>query len=140
MAPFKDEQILIIAPGSRTTLAQLGLPESLTPARFRVRSCMFPAEKSGEFEPNKVRRKDVPPADGDAEPEYEEDVLSEQGAIWPIQQGRIVDWDCFFALIDNVYRNINPPFHTAILLIAQPIWTPKEHEKIAQFIFEKLKP
>ncbi|TIA84434.1 actin-like ATPase domain-containing protein [Aureobasidium pullulans] len=140
MAPFKDEQILIIAPGSRTTLAQLGLPESLTPARFRVRSCMFPAEKPGEFEPNKVRRKDAPPADGDSEPEYEEDVLSEQGAVWPIQQGRIVDWDCFFALVDHVYRNINPPFHTAVLLIAQPTWTPKEHEKIAQFIFEKLKP
>ncbi|KAI5273553.1 actin-like ATPase domain-containing protein [Aureobasidium subglaciale] len=140
MAPFKDEQILIIAPGSRTTLAQLGLPESLTPARFRVRSCMFPAEKPGEFEPNKVRRKDAPPADGDSEPEYEEDLLSEQGAVWPIQQGRVVDWDCFFALIDHVYRNINPPFHTAILLVAQPIWTPKEHEKIAQFIFEKLKP
>lgn len=101
---------------------------------------MFPAEKPGEFEPNKVRRKDAPPADADSEPEYEEDVLSEQGAIWPIQQGRIVDWDCFFALIDHVYRNINPPFHTAVLLIAQPIWTPKEHEKIAQFIFEKLKP
>ncbi|THV76616.1 actin-like ATPase domain-containing protein [Aureobasidium pullulans] len=140
MAPFKDEQILIIAPGSRTTLAQLGLPESLTPARFRIRSCMFPAEKPGEFEPNKVRRKDAPPADGDSEPEYEEDVLSEQGAVWPIQQGRIVDWDCFFALVDHVYRNINPPFHTAVLLIAQPTWTPKEHEKIAQFIFEKLKP
>ncbi|THW95681.1 actin-like ATPase domain-containing protein [Aureobasidium pullulans] len=140
MAPFKDEQILIIAPGSRTTLAQLGLPESLTPARFRVRSCMFPAEKPGEFEPNKVRRKDAPPADADSEPEYEEDVLSEQGAVWPIQQGRIVDWDCFFALVDHVYRNINPPFHTAVLLIAQPTWTPKEHEKIAQFIFEKLKP
>ncbi|TIA15671.1 actin-like ATPase domain-containing protein [Aureobasidium pullulans] len=140
MAPFKDEQILIIAPGSRTTLAQLGLPESLTPARLRIRSCMFPAEKPGEFEPNKVRRKDAPPADGDSEPEYEEDVLSEQGAVWPIQQGRIVDWDCFFALVDHVYRNINPPFHTAVLLIAQPTWTPKEHEKIAQFIFEKLKP
>ena len=101
---------------------------------------MFPAEKPGEFEPNKVRRKDAPPADGDSEPEYEEDVLSEQGAVWPIQQGRIVDWDCFFALVDHVYRNINPPFHTAVLLIAQPTWTPKEHEKIAQFIFEKLKP
>lgn len=101
---------------------------------------MFPAEKPGEFEPNKVRRKDAPAVDGDSEPEYEEDVISEQGAIWPIQQGRIVDWDCFFALIDHVYRNINPPFHTAILLIAQPIWTPKEHERIAQFIFEKLKP
>lgn len=101
---------------------------------------MFPAEKPGEFEPNKVRRKDAAPADGDSEPEYEEDVLSEQGAVWPIQQGRIVDWDCFFALVDHVYRNINPPFHTAVLLIAQPTWTPKEHEKIAQFIFEKLKP
>jgi actin-related protein 9 len=101
---------------------------------------MFPAEKDGEFEPNKVRRKDAPPTDGDSEAEYEEDILSEQGAVWPIQQGRIADWDCFFALIDHVYRNINPPFHTAVLLIAQPIWTPKEHERIAQFIFEKLKP
>ncbi|KAL1311218.1 hypothetical protein AAFC00_001409 [Neodothiora populina] len=158
MPPFRDEQILIIAPGSRNTLVQLGLPESLTPPRFHFRSCMFPAEKDGEFEPNKVRRKEKAAntgapqteTDGDGaqqdqtnddnnDPEYEEDLVSEEGALWPIRNGAIVDWPCFFALMDHVYRTINPPFHTAILLVAEPTWTPKEHERITQFFFEKYK-
>lgn len=118
---------------------------------------MFPAENDGEYEPNKVRRKDKPAANGNGapqnatadvsqpaangeeEPVYEEDLVSEEGAIWPIRAGKIVDWPCFFALMDHVYRTVNPPFHTAILLIAEPIWTPKEHEKITQFFFEKFK-
>src|SRR5947207_6728485 len=49
----------IIAPGSQTTLAQLGLPESFTPARFRFPTRMFMAEKKGEWEPYKVREKVV---------------------------------------------------------------------------------
>jgi actin-related protein 9 len=117
---------------------------------------MFPAEKEGEFEPYKIRRKQdkaaatngAPPADahddqkpavGDDEIVWEEDRISEEGAIWPIQEGRIVDWSCFFALLTHVYNTLNPPFHTAILLIAQPAWTPREHEKITQFFFEKFK-
>ncbi|QIW95181.1 hypothetical protein AMS68_000699 [Peltaster fructicola] len=156
MPLFKDDQILIIAPGSQTTLAQLGLPESYTPARYRLRSCMFAAEKAGEYEPIKIRKKLQAPApaqpqtNGDAtngeqpeakaeEPEWEEDRLSEEGAIWPIQGGRIVDWPCFYALMDHVYKTINPSFHTPILLIAQPIWTAKDHEHVTQFFFERFK-
>ncbi|KAH6616398.1 actin-domain-containing protein [Boeremia exigua] len=157
MPPFKDDQIIVIAPGSQTTLAQLGLPESFTPARVRLRSRMFPAEKEGEFEPYKIRRRqdkpaekpagqDVgaqgeakPTADGEDEIVWEEDRISEEGAIWPIQEGKITDWPCFFALITHVYNTLNPPFHTAILLITQPAWTPREHEKLAQFFFEKFK-
>ncbi|KAI4644791.1 uncharacterized protein J4E78_009610 [Alternaria triticimaculans] len=156
MPPFKDDQIIIIAPGSETTVAQLGLPESFTPARLRVRSRMFPAEKEGEFEPYKIRRKqDQPtatngdptdesqeekkPSEGDDDVVWEEDRVSEEGAIWPIQQGRIVDWPCFFALITHTYNSLNPPFHTPILLITQPAWTPREHEKLTQFFFEKFK-
>ncbi|KAK7191281.1 hypothetical protein DPSP01_008351 [Paraphaeosphaeria sporulosa] len=158
MPPFKDEQIIIIAPGSETTVAQLGLPESFTPARLRVRSRMFPAEKPGEWEPYKIRRRNEKPdapaaAPQDGAPEgseskttgaeddvvYEEDRVSEEGAVWPIQEGKIVDWSCFFALITHVYNALNPPFHTPILLIAQPVWTPKEHEKLTQFFFEKFK-
>jgi actin-related protein 9 len=117
---------------------------------------MFPAEKEGEFEPYKIRRKqdqpaatngeskdesqeDKKPAEGDDEVVWEEDRVSEEGAIWPIQQGRIVDWPCFFALITHTYNSLNPPFHTPILLITQPAWTPREHEKITQFFFEKFK-
>lgn len=70
---------------------------------------------------------------------YEEDRVSEEGAVWPIREGRIANWSCFFALITHVYNTLNPPFHTPILLIAQPVWTPKEHEKLTQFFFEKFK-
>ncbi|KAF2473319.1 uncharacterized protein BDR25DRAFT_332922 [Lindgomyces ingoldianus] len=156
MPPFKDEQIIIIAPGSETTVAQLGLPESFTPARIRVRSRMFPAEKEGEWEPYKVRRRSDKPemsapahdAQGavlnpanrdDDDIVYEEDRVSEEGAVWPIQQGRIVNWPCFFALVTHVYNTMNPPFHTPILLIAQPAWAPREHERLTQFFFEKFK-
>lgn len=116
---------------------------------------MFPADKAGEYEPNKVRRKEKPAAndaqedaaangaqpsnDATDEADYEEDMISEEGAVWPIQGGKIVDWQCFFALMDHVYRTINPPFHTAILVVAEPTWTPKEHERITQFFFEKYK-
>src|SRR5438552_3576751 len=51
------DRVKIIAPGSQTTLAQLGLPESFTPARLRLPSRMFPAEKKGEWEPYKIREK-----------------------------------------------------------------------------------
>ncbi|KAK3077354.1 hypothetical protein LTS18_010499, partial [Coniosporium uncinatum] len=92
MAPFKDEQVIIIAPGSQTTLAQLGLPESFTPARFRIRSRMFPAPKEGEWEPYKIRRRErnhglQTPSSGpqglsneEDNAEYEEDPVSEDGA------------------------------------------------------------
>lgn len=126
---------------------------------------MFPAEKEGEFEPYKIRRRQdkpvekpvekpagqegeaqgeaqgetKPATDGDDEIVWEEDRISEEGAIWPIQDGKITDWPCFFALISHVYNTLNPPFHTAILLITQPAWTPREHEKLAQFFFEKFK-
>lgn len=160
MPPFKDEQIIIIAPGSETTTAQLGLPESFTPARLRVRSRMFLAEKDGEWEPYKVRRRtdkternpvlqeeaeeinDMKKTFGEPEDDeiiYEEDPVSEEGAVWPISEGGITNWPCFFALMTHVYNTLNPPFHTPILLIAQPAWTPREHEKLTQFFFEKFK-
>ncbi|KAF2843113.1 actin-like ATPase domain-containing protein [Patellaria atrata CBS 101060] len=155
MPPFKEEQIIIIAPGSQTTLAQYGLPESLTPARVRVRSRLFPAEKEGEWEPFKVRRKEtkqilqeekdelreMQKSLGEKEEDvtYEEDFVTEEGAVWPIVEGKIMDWSCFFALMTHVFNALNPPFHTPILLVAQPCWTPKEQEKITQFFFEKFK-
>lgn len=157
----------IIAPGSQTTLAQLGLPESFTPAQLRTSTRMFPAEKKGEWEPLKVRERkvtkrkhDVPPepvdgdtamADGDGvaknaeneieeeESYFEEDATTEEGAIYPIRQGRVVDWSCLFALLTHIYNTLSPPFHTPILIITQPAWTAQDHETITQFFFEKFK-
>ncbi|KAJ9364062.1 hypothetical protein DTO280E4_1825 [Paecilomyces variotii] len=194
MPPFKDEHILIIAPGSQTTLAQLGLPESFTPARFRFPTRMFPAEKKGQFEPYKVREKrveaksangavpkedvemkDAEPAqqdnaegttntgdgktteaaDGSNEAEgteggqgteepkeeiiYEEDITSDEGAVYPLQNGRIVDWPCFFSLLTHIYNSLSPPFHTPIMFISEPAWSARDREIITQFVFEKFK-
>ncbi|KAI9820363.1 MAG: Actin-like protein arp9 (SWI/SNF complex component arp9) [Pycnora praestabilis] len=176
MPPFKDEHILIIAPGSQTTLAQLGLPESFTPARLHIPSRMFPAEKKGEWEPYRVREKrkekstitnglhsldshtntdttmtDVGGSNGiaangnikgiedDEETLYEEDVNSDEGSVYPLREGRVVDWSCFFALLNYVYNTLSPPFHTPILVITQPTWTAQDHETLTQFFFEKFK-
>jgi len=118
---------------------------------------MFQAEKTGEWEPYRVRRKEKPkqPAptgegatgeDGqpataseEVEVEYEEDMSSDEGAVYPIVDGRIVNWPCFFALMTHVYNYLSPPFHTPILLISQPCWTPRDHERLTQFFFEKFK-
>lgn len=55
MPPFKDENILIIAPGSQTTLAQLGLPESFTPASHKIPTRMFLAPDGKTWEPFRIR-------------------------------------------------------------------------------------
>lgn len=174
------------------TLAQLGLPESFTPARFRFPTRMFPGQKKGEYEPYRIRerRQPVDPSNGngtpsneplkadvemkdaesagqdgtgkteptektekpagdsadatdktEAQPEtfYEEDVTSDEGAVYPIVNGRIVHWPSFFALLTHIYNALSPPFHTPILMIAQPVWTARDREMITQFVFEKFK-
>ena len=130
---------------------------------------MFPAERKGEWEPLKVREKkitrhtnedstkgnsngDVAMDDGqgsapDHQPAeeteeeilYEEDPTTEEGAVFPLQCGRIVNWSCFFALLTHVYNTLSPPFHTPILVISQPAWTAQDHETLTQFFFEKFK-
>lgn len=169
------------------TLAQLGLPESFSPARFRFPTRMFPAEKKGEYEPYRIRERcqelkvsngtekpkedvemkdtdgaantesagnaEANQAEGTGEAEnngesndttveeifYEEDVTSDEGAIYPIENGRIVDWPCFFALLTHIYNALSPPFHTPIMLITEPVWSARDRETITQFVFEKFK-
>lgn len=70
---------------------------------------------------------------------YEEDVMSDEGAVYPIQKGRVVDWPCFFALLTHIYNTLSPPFHTPILIICDPVWTARDREILTQFIFEKFK-
>ncbi len=121
---------------------------------------MFPAEKKGEWEPLKIRTVRRPSQqqeatngetkeNGDTETKsesqngdsvtYEEDPASDEGAVWPIKEGRVVNWSCFFALMSYVHNCLSPPFHTPILLISEPCWTSQDHEKLTQFFFEKFK-
>ncbi|KAL2065487.1 hypothetical protein VTL71DRAFT_3157 [Oculimacula yallundae] len=150
MPPFKDDHILIIAPGSQTTLAQFGLPESFTPASHRFRTRVFLAPDGKSYEAHKIqsRKKDAA-INGDVdmagvgEGEQEEELVElpedEEGAIWPLKEGRIDDMPAFFAFLEHVKATFNAPLHTPVLLIAQPCWTAKNHEDLTQFLFEKFK-
>jgi actin-related protein 9 len=124
---------------------------------------MFLAEKDGEWEPYKVREKPlvakpkpVVEENGEApegaqettveaepqepEIEYYEDFQSEEDAVWPLVEGRIANWSCFFALLSYIHKRLSPHLHSPILLVAQPCWTTKDYEKLTQFFFEKFKP
>lgn len=69
----------------------------------------------------------------------EEDIISDEGAIYPIRNGHIVDWPCFLALLEHVYNTLSPPFHTPIIMLSEPAWTARDREILTQFIFEKFK-
>lgn len=82
---WREEQVLIICPGSQTTLAQVGCSE-LTPAAHRFPTRMFRDEDSDEWRPYhtyKRKRKGAP--EGDDEWEHVEDKDSTEGAVYPIR-------------------------------------------------------
>ncbi|KAI9650707.1 Actin-like protein arp9 (SWI/SNF complex component arp9) [Ciborinia camelliae] len=154
MPPFKDEHILIIAPGSQTTLAQLGLPESFTPPQRRFPTRMFLAPDGKTYEPYKIRQKKkdasattngdtemggIKEGKADEEEELEEVPEDDEGAIWPLKEGRIENLPAFCAFLHHVHNQLSPTLHTPVMLIAQPAWTAKNHEDLTQFIFEKFR-
>ncbi|KAH8599272.1 hypothetical protein B0O99DRAFT_504495 [Bisporella sp. PMI_857] len=148
MPPFRDENILLIAPGSQTTLAQLGLPESFTPAALRRPTRMFLAPDGKTYEPFKIRTEKRVITNGEdtamegAGDEVEEEVEypdDDEGAIYPLKEGRIDNMPAFLAFLQHIYNTLSPVLHTPVMLIAQPAWTAKNHEDLTQFIFEKFK-
>ncbi len=202
MAPFKLENVVIIAPGSRYVNAQMGIGETPTPPRFRFPSRMFPTDQPDRFEPVKIhvrkrvklqpgksqeQENGVPngtaingttngeqtaPADAEmtdaasqangtapmnadgtqgtatamemAEPTgeeeeefFEEDPESDEGAIWPIQQGRIEHFPCFAALMTHAYQSVNPNFNSPVCIVAQPSWTVRDLENLTRLVFQQ---
>lgn len=83
---WREEQVLIICPGSQTTLAQVGCNE-LTPPAYRFPTRMFKDQESDDWRPHHTfkRKKETPGAGGEDEWEYVEDIDSTEGAVYPIQ-------------------------------------------------------
>lgn len=78
---WREEQVLIICPGSRTTMAQLGCSELTPPAR-RMPTRMF--KEGDQWAPyHKTKRTTI--VNGVEEDEWLEDVDEDEGAVYPIQ-------------------------------------------------------
>lgn len=78
---WREEQVLIICPGSRTTMAQLGCSELTPPAR-RMPTRMF---KEGEHWAPYHKTKRTAIVNGVEEEEWLEDVDEDEGAVYPIE-------------------------------------------------------
>ena len=70
---------------------------------------------------------------------YEEDPIAEEGAVFPLENGRVINWSCFLALLEHIYNTLSPGLHTPILVVTQPCWTEDDHEFLTRFFFEKFK-
>ncbi|KAL7938090.1 actin-like ATPase domain-containing protein [Trichoderma chlorosporum] len=115
---WREEQILIICPGSKTTMAQLGCGE-LSPPAHRIPTRMFrDDEDSQQWRPYYTYKR-TKVIDGVEHEEWVEDVDEDKDAVWPIEGGRIVQMDAFLAFLDH--------------------WTRPDCETIARYIFEKTK-
>ncbi|OLN95634.1 SWI/SNF and RSC complexes subunit arp9 [Colletotrichum chlorophyti] len=145
---FREDQVLIICPGSQTTMAQLGCGE-LTPPVHRIPTRMFKDVETGEWRPfYTFKRKKAAAANGALaidgprtdEDEYEwvEDTDSTEGAVYPMQGGRIIHMEAFLAFLDHVHSMLTTTYHnTPIMLMASPQWCRPDTETIARYIFEK---
>ncbi|EGX92954.1 chromatin remodeling complex subunit (Arp9), putative [Cordyceps militaris CM01] len=131
---WREEQILIICPGSKTTLAQLGCSE-LTLPTHRIPTRMF--KDGDEWRPFHTYKR-IKIVEGAEQEEWVEDVDSDEGAVYPIRAGHIVHMDAFLAFLDHVHGLLTTTYHnTPILLMASPQWTRPDAEGIARYVFEK---
>ncbi|OAA56677.1 chromatin remodeling complex subunit [Niveomyces insectorum RCEF 264] len=160
---WREEQILIVCPGSRTTMAQLGCGE-LTPPSYRIPTRMFRDEETGDWRPYRTwKRKKTGSAaaamaattttsdgadngsaddaakDADSEEwEYVEDPDSDEGAVYPMDAGYIVNMEAFLAFLEHVHGLLTTTYHnTPIVLMTSPQWSRPDCEAIALYVFEK---
>ncbi|KAI5862132.1 hypothetical protein GGS23DRAFT_605773 [Durotheca rogersii] len=140
-AKWREEQVLVICPGSLTTTAQLGCHD-LTPPAHRIPTRMFWDDETGQYTPyHTYKRKKASASAGDKDEwEFVEDRDSVKGAIYPIVGGRIVHMTAFLAFLDHVHGLLTNTYHnTPIVLVISPRWTRPDCEIITQYIFEKTK-
>ncbi|KAF4126766.1 actin-related protein 9 [Geosmithia morbida] len=158
LTKWREEQVLIICPGSQTTMAQLGCNELTPPAR-RFPTRMFPDTEDDSDNENETTKtvlttttttttaktwrpyhtfKRTRIVDGKAEDEWVEDVDSDEGAVYPLRGGRIVNMAAFLAFLDHVHTVLTATYHnTPVMLMASPQWTRPDCEAIAQYVFER---
>lgn len=81
---WREEQVLVICPGSRTTMAQLGCGE-LSPPHHRIPTRMFRDEENPNLWRPYYTYKRVTTIDGVENEEWVEDVDEDKDAVWPIE-------------------------------------------------------
>ncbi|CAN6603674.1 actin-like protein Arp9p [Trichomonascus vanleenenianus] len=121
MPIFRDDVIVVVAPGSQTTLATIGLTESLTPPSIEIPTRVYQKDKSQEYFSSKGE---------------------ESEAVYPIQHGRIVNLAAFNYLLKLIYKlakqKLGEMTHIPLIVFSGNRWTRLQIEHITQYAFETM--
>ncbi|CAK9437895.1 uncharacterized protein LODBEIA_P22730 [Lodderomyces beijingensis] len=136
MPLYKEDNYLVISPGSKVSLFSCGLRDSLSPPQFRIPSVVYQSHSTQAYLSTPSND------DGDDGNGNGNDDLK---PIYPIQDSKIVDLDAFNALLRIILSSIiksNPILtinHIPMLIIVPSLtWSKRQVEYITKFVFEKL--
>lgn len=127
MVQYRDENILVVSIGSKTTQAQFGLAESLTQAQAKVPSVVYK----------------VPNPDGSNKPFFSS-TGDEANAVWPLKEGKIVDLPAFEYLLQLMTQTMQktkpevPLAGCALFLVSSTLWSRLQLEHVTQYVFEEM--
>lgn len=126
MPLFRENNFLVVHPGSEYTIFSFGLQDSLAPPQFKIRSVVY-------RDPNTKELKSKNSADND----FEE--------VYPVEKSKIVDLDAFNYLLKVILQSVindNPivTINQIPLLIVVPslTWSRHQVEVITKYVFESL--
>lgn len=124
MPLYKEDNFLIVQPGSKYTLFTFGLKDSLSPPQFKIPTIVYKEQDTNQ---------------------YLATASDTSTEIRPIRHGKIADLDAFNALIQIILSSViqQHPILTInqipLLLIAPSLtWSRKQLEHITKFVFENL--
>lgn len=100
----------------------------------------LPSDSTGAVQPAEPQPDTTIAEDQEEETEFYDDPFTAANAVYPLKNGRIENWPCFFALLSHIYQMISPPFlYMPVMVISQPCWTARDKETITQYFFENWK-
>ncbi|KAI5966050.1 ARP9 [Candida margitis] len=124
MPLYKEDNFLIIQPGSEYTLFTFGLKDSLSPPQFKIPTTVYKEQGTNQ---------------------YLSTASETTTQINPIKQGKIVDLDAFNALIQIVLSSViqQHPILTInqiplLIIVPSLTWSKRQLEYITKFVFENL--
>ena len=160
MPLYKEDNFLIISPGSESTYFSFGLKDTLSPPQFRIPTVVYQDQTSNEYFSTKVSEDNANTStesdtsasasasanvNSNTDTNPTSSINSTRKEIWPIRDSKIVDLDAFNALLRIILSSVikQHPILTInqipMLLIAPSLtWSKRQVEYITKYVFEKL--
>ncbi|KAL7666171.1 Actin-like protein ARP9 [[Candida] zeylanoides] len=139
MPLYREDNYLVVHPGSQSTIFSFGLQDSLSPPQYKIPTRVYQHAESREF---RSTREAAAGADAPGEPAEAADAWTE---VYPIQRGKIADLDAFNYLLKMILQSViakNPIITISqipLLIISSNLtWSRHHTECVTKYVMESL--